>query len=133
MGLGRVCEGALAELEEPPRTAPSGEALSNDPGGAATGGGKTVTATPLLPPPPATVWPQRPTEPDCKFYLSTGMCKFGPSCKYHHPPGFEVEYNACGLPLRPGVELCGFYQRTGSCKFGAACRFDHPAPKRSTS
>jgi len=28
--------------------------------------------------------PQRPTEPDCPFYVRNGHCKFGASCKFHH-------------------------------------------------
>lgn len=32
-----------------------------------------------------TLLPQRPTEPDCIYYLRNGRCKYGASCKYHHP------------------------------------------------
>jgi len=27
-----------------------------------------------------------PGEPDCQFFLKTGNCKFGESCKFNHPP-----------------------------------------------
>ena len=30
--------------------------------------------------------PVRPTMPECTFYMKTGQCKFGPSCKFNHPP-----------------------------------------------
>lgn len=30
--------------------------------------------------------PQRPGEPDCIYYLRNGKCKYGATCKYHHPP-----------------------------------------------
>jgi hypothetical protein len=29
--------------------------------------------------------PQRPNEPDCIYYLKHGRCKYGSTCKYHHP------------------------------------------------
>ena len=29
--------------------------------------------------------PQRPTEPDCIYFLRNGRCKYGATCKYHHP------------------------------------------------
>ncbi len=35
--------------------------------------------------PEPTVLPQRPSEPDCIYYLRNGRCKYGASCKYHHP------------------------------------------------
>ncbi len=30
--------------------------------------------------------PIRPGEPDCAFFLKTGTCKFGETCKFNHPP-----------------------------------------------
>jgi hypothetical protein len=30
--------------------------------------------------------PIRPGATDCSFYLKTGSCKFGESCKFNHPP-----------------------------------------------
>ena len=29
--------------------------------------------------------PQRPDEPDCIYYLKNGRCKYGGTCRYHHP------------------------------------------------
>lgn len=29
--------------------------------------------------------PQRPGEPDCIYFLRNGRCKYGATCKYHHP------------------------------------------------
>ncbi|KAH9623613.1 hypothetical protein KSS87_008351 [Heliosperma pusillum] len=48
-------------------------------------------------------FPERPGEPECQYYLKTGSCKFGASCRFHHPPDRAA---ACflgplGLPLRP--------------------------------
>ncbi|KAG6525267.1 zinc finger CCCH domain-containing protein ZFN-like [Zingiber officinale] len=74
--------------------------------------------------------PERPDQPECQYYMKTGSCKYGISCKYHHPK----EHNQAaigtigplGLPLRPGQPVCTFYTAYGSCKFGTACRYDHP-------
>eukprot|EP00978_Attheya_sp_CCMP212_P010893 scaffold26532_cov56-Attheya_sp.AAC.4 len=29
--------------------------------------------------------PQRPNEPDCIYFLRNGRCKYGATCRYHHP------------------------------------------------
>jgi len=29
--------------------------------------------------------PQRPDEPDCIYFLRNGTCKYGATCRYHHP------------------------------------------------
>jgi serine/threonine-protein kinase/endoribonuclease IRE1 len=34
----------------------------------------------------ATVFPERPGEPECTFYMKTGRCKFAERCVFHHPP-----------------------------------------------
>ncbi|KAI3812705.1 hypothetical protein L1987_17417 [Smallanthus sonchifolius] len=75
--------------------------------------------------------PERPGEPECQHYLKTGDCKFGSSCRYHHPPEWTVPntnfvLSPMGLPLRPGAPLCTHYSQKGVCKFGPACKFDHP-------
>ncbi|KAK1426710.1 hypothetical protein QVD17_15389 [Tagetes erecta] len=79
------------------------------------------------------VFPERPGQAECQYYMKTGDCKFGPSCKFHHPPDWAISNDNCvlspiGLPLRPGVEPCKFYIQNGQCKFGRTCRFDHPLP-----
>ncbi|KNA19668.1 hypothetical protein SOVF_059270 [Spinacia oleracea] len=76
-------------------------------------------------------FPERPGEPECQYYLKTGNCKFGASCRYHHPPDRGASATACflgplGLPLRPGTQPCTFYMQNGYCKFGPTCKFDHP-------
>lgn len=76
-------------------------------------------------------FPERPGQPDCQYYLKTGECKFGSSCRYHHPPERAAIVSACsltplGLPLRPGEQTCAFYMRNGFCRFGPTCKFDHP-------
>ncbi|KAI4302044.1 hypothetical protein L6164_035263 [Bauhinia variegata] len=77
------------------------------------------------------IFPERPGQPECQFYMKTGDCKFGAVCRFHHPPERMIPAPDCvlspiGLPLRPGEPLCVFYSRYGICKFGPSCKFDHP-------
>lgn len=76
-------------------------------------------------------FPERYGQPDCQYYMKTGDCKFGTTCKYHHPKERVAQSPTCvlspiGLPLRPDQPACTFYSRYGICKFGPACKFDHP-------
>ncbi|XP_010913403.1 zinc finger CCCH domain-containing protein 8 isoform X1 [Elaeis guineensis] len=88
-----------------------------------------------------TVYPQRPGEIECDYYMKTGLCKFGERCKFHHPidrsapmsdakqaPQQNVKLTLAGLPRREGAVICSFYLKTGTCKFGTTCKFDHPPP-----
>ncbi|GMI65912.1 zinc finger protein 1, PENTA 1 [Hibiscus trionum] len=77
------------------------------------------------------VFPERPGQPECQFYMKTGDCKFGAVCRFHHPrervlPAPDCMLSPIGLPLRPGEPLCIFYSRYGICKFGPSCKFNHP-------
>ncbi|GAA0141241.1 protein phosphatase [Lithospermum erythrorhizon] len=76
-------------------------------------------------------YPIRVGQRECQYYMKTGDCKFGSSCRYHHPPEVLASKTNCllspkGLPLRPGVQSCRFYMQKGHCKFGSACKYDHP-------
>ncbi|KAK6146161.1 hypothetical protein DH2020_020030 [Rehmannia glutinosa] len=76
-------------------------------------------------------FPERPGQPECQYYLRTGDCKFGSTCKYHHPPEWSAprtnfSLSPMGLPLRPGAPLCSHYAQSGVCKYGPSCKFDHP-------
>ncbi|KAL4433623.1 hypothetical protein ABPG75_000064 [Micractinium tetrahymenae] len=71
------------------------------------------------------LFPQRPDQPVCDFFQKTGHCRFGSSCRFHHPPEFAVALNRHGLPIRRGQPFCSFFERTGQCKFGPSCKFDH--------
>lgn len=56
-------------------------------------------------------FPERPGQPECQFYMRTGDCKFGSTCKYHHPPDWSLSRTNCvlsplGFPLRPVGILC---------------------------
>jgi len=33
--------------------------------------------------------PQRPDEPDCIYFLRNGRCKYGATCRYHHPVNYQ--------------------------------------------
>lgn len=75
--------------------------------------------------------PERPDQPECRYFMSNGSCKYGFDCKYHHPkeriaelPMYSLGYH--GLPLRPGEAMCSHFRMHGVCKYGAACKFDHP-------
>ncbi|KAK7405793.1 hypothetical protein VNO78_07402 [Psophocarpus tetragonolobus] len=83
------------------------------------------------------IYPQRPGQIECDYYMKTGECKFGEKCKYHHPidrsaPSLSkqgtVKLTPAGLPRREDAVICPYYLKTGTCKFGATCKFDHPPP-----
>ncbi|KAI4311180.1 hypothetical protein MLD38_036095 [Melastoma candidum] len=75
-------------------------------------------------------FPERPGQPDCQHFLRTGYCRYGSSCRYHHPSDAAREavvmLNPVGLPLRPDAPLCQHYAQHGICRYGQACRFNHP-------
>ncbi|KAE9606215.1 hypothetical protein Lal_00025348 [Lupinus albus] len=72
--------------------------------------------------------PERPDQPECRYFMSTGTCKYGSDCKYHHPKERIAQslMNTLGLPVRPGHAICSYYRLYGICKFGPTCKFDHP-------
>lgn len=53
------------------------------------------TSTPTL--------PDRPDQPDCRYFMNNGTCKYGSDCKFHHPKQriAQSAMNALGLPSRP--------------------------------
>ncbi|ONI08107.1 hypothetical protein PRUPE_5G158300 [Prunus persica] len=76
--------------------------------------------------------PQRPGQPVCIYFSTTGDCKFKSNCKYHHPKNQTAVSPSCalndkGLPLRPGQNICTQYSSYGICNSGPACKFDHPS------
>ncbi|KAG6506831.1 hypothetical protein ZIOFF_032161 [Zingiber officinale] len=76
------------------------------------------------------IFPDRPNEPDCQYYLETGTCKYASSCKYNHPKAATQLTNCIigpyGLPLRPDSPKCKHYATYGICKYGPTFKFDYP-------
>ncbi|GAB4825211.1 hypothetical protein Ancab_008086 [Ancistrocladus abbreviatus] len=75
--------------------------------------------------------PERPDQPECRYFMSTGSCKYGSDCKYHHPKERIAQLATSslgphGLPLRPGEAACSYFGMYGICKYGPTCKFDHP-------
>lgn len=65
-------------------------------------------------------FPERPGEPECQYYIKTGDCKYGSSCRYHHPRDRVVPRTNCllspiGLPLRPVGKI--IYPYLAWCSF----------------
>ncbi|PAN29698.1 hypothetical protein PAHAL_5G244900 [Panicum hallii] len=90
------------------------------------------------------IYPQRPGETVCDFYMKTGSCKYSQKCKFHHPinrsapganengdPQQPVTLTLAGLPRREDAEICAFYMRSGTCRYGVHCKFDHPPPQEA--
>lgn len=81
-------------------------------------------------------YPVRAGEPNCPYYMKTGHCKFGATCKFSHPPERLTQlsstpegglsFNSLGLPIRANTAECSYYMRTRTCKFGRTCKFHHP-------
>ncbi|KAL3653915.1 hypothetical protein CASFOL_003596 [Castilleja foliolosa] len=78
-------------------------------------------------------YPVREDEPDCSYYIRTGFCRFGPTCRFNHPLNRKLAMATARLrgeyPERIGQPECQYYLRTGICKFGATCKFHHPRDK----
>ncbi|CAI0438878.1 unnamed protein product [Linum tenue] len=78
-------------------------------------------------------YPERPGEPDCSYYIRTGLCRFGATCRFNHPPNRKLAIAAARMkgefPERIGQPECQYYLKTGTCKFGATCKFHHPKDK----
>ncbi|KAM7503689.1 hypothetical protein LguiB_002593 [Lonicera macranthoides] len=75
--------------------------------------------------------PERPDQPECRYFMNTGSCKYGTECKYNHPREKIAQLASSslgplGLPLRPGQAVCSYYSLYGLCKYGPTCKFDHP-------
>ncbi|XP_037405903.1 zinc finger CCCH domain-containing protein 8-like isoform X5 [Triticum dicoccoides] len=101
--------------------------------------------------------PIRPGEVDCSFYIKTGSCMYGRTCRFNHPerhiqasvvpgemlnpavkflPSFDfrvthvpIEPEPITYPQRPGETVCDFYKKTGFCKFSEKCKFHHPVDR----
>jgi hypothetical protein len=56
------------------------------------------------------ILPQRPDEPNCIYFLKNGRCKYGATCRYHHPLNFHNDrarrtvYEENGRQRQPSVQ-----------------------------
>ncbi|KAJ0262006.1 Zinc finger CCCH domain-containing protein 26 [Hirschfeldia incana] len=74
-------------------------------------------------------YPDRPGERDCEFFLRTGQCGYGNTCRYNHPLTHlpqAVLFHRDELPERIGEPDCEYYLKTGACKYGSTCKYHHP-------
>lgn len=77
-----------------------------------------------------------------QYYLKTGTCKFGATCKYHHPRDKagstgRVQLNFLGLPLRPvggsrPLSFLTYFSNILHC-YVRMPTFDHPTVGASLS
>lgn len=98
--------------------------------------------------------PMRTKAVTCDFFTRTGICKFGRTCRKHHPhlkpgppirkapfrvprllqmppdsPYYVVDEVTGGFPefpQNPGKPPCPHFVRTGHCGYGARCPHHHP-------
>lgn len=70
-------------------------------------------------------YPDRPGEPDCIYYLRTGLCGYGSNCRFNHPIYAGAQFGG-ELPQRVGQTDCGYFLKTGTCKYGSTCKYNHP-------
>ncbi|XP_062215162.1 zinc finger CCCH domain-containing protein 8-like isoform X3 [Phragmites australis] len=82
-----------------------------------------ATHVPVEPEP--IIYPQRPGETVCDFYMKTGYCKYSEKCKFHHPQQ-TVTLTLAGLPRREEFNnehnngVCGFQH----LQHNTRCRHD---------
>lgn len=75
------------------------------------------------------VLPLRPYAGDCPYYIRTGTCKFGLSCRFNHPvkrssQAFKENLNDAKTENCGKIE-CKYYLTAGGCKYGKFCRYSH--------
>uniref|UniRef100_A0ACD5VE61 Uncharacterized protein n=1 Tax=Avena sativa TaxID=4498 RepID=A0ACD5VE61_AVESA len=74
-------------------------------------------------------YPERPGQPDCRYYLQFGKCKFLSACIFHHPRDVLLSGPSHSDQVGPETHVmpeCSFYMKRGRCQFGSACEFRHP-------
>ncbi|CAA0825507.1 Zinc finger CCCH domain-containing protein 43 [Striga hermonthica] len=84
-------------------------------------------------------YPMRPGAEDCAYYMKSGCCKFGSSCKFNHPPRRNTQvvkerakYGGDNSE-RGGQTECKYYLASGGCRYGENCRFSHDSDNSSKS
>ncbi|VVB14751.1 unnamed protein product [Arabis nemorensis] len=77
-----------------------------------------------------------PKRADCSYYIRTGLCRFGSTCRFNHPHDRKLVIATTRIkgeyPERIGEPECEFYLKTGTCKFKVTCKFHHPRNKAGT-
>lgn len=77
------------------------------------------------------MYPERPGEQVCSYYIRTGYCAYGVKCRYNHPRDRGTVTSAAQLgtleyPERVGQPVCEYFLKTGKCRFGSMCKYHHP-------
>ncbi|MED6151689.1 hypothetical protein PIB30_084787 [Stylosanthes scabra] len=79
-------------------------------------------------------YPNRLGEPDCLYFLRTGMCGYGTNCRYNHPAHVSLgTHYGEELPERNGQPDFEYFLKTGTCKYGSSCKYDHPRDRRGAA
>jgi hypothetical protein len=52
-------------------------------------------------------YPERVGEPDCSYYVRTGLCRFGMTCKFNHPPDRKQVIAVHSTALLSGISESG--------------------------
>lgn len=64
-------------------------------------------------------FPEKSEQPECRFFMNTGTCKYGDDCKYNHP-GVRISppppnlLNPFVLPARPVSLLLSWFCSSNS-------------------
>ena len=51
-------------------------------------------------------YPERPDEPDCVYYLRTGVCGYGSRCQFNHPPNRPPVINSLSVCFDKVMAFC---------------------------
>ncbi|AQK96654.1 Zinc finger CCCH domain-containing protein 37 [Zea mays] len=143
MKTGSCKYGSICRFNHPDRPGPAADIAFMVPLVQAT----LPSSAPIVPAvvePLPMIYPQRPGETVCDFYMKTGSCKYSQKCKFHHPISRFAPHSKengdpqqpatlASLPRREDAEACAFYMRSGMCRFGAHCKFDHPPREEAIS
>ncbi|XP_044452187.1 uncharacterized protein [Triticum aestivum] len=78
-------------------------------------------------------YPERPGQPECRYYMQFGKCKYLSACIFHHPKDRLAAHSDQIGPEIHGMPDCPFYMKAGKCQFGSACEFRHPKDIHSTT
>ena len=61
------------------------------------------------------LFPDRPGERDCHYFMRTGKCGYGSSCRYNHPvshvPEVGSDSSSSTLSLTPSLQFCNVFCR----------------------